>query len=122
MIQHRSTFAMHHRIVPMWIAGISAKSIARGRRLVEVMFGVSAGQASFRDVPKTVKSGVGTSRTIPDYDTEVTALGLFATLRKADLPDVDMWFVFAGLEKAFGGKAALPDGWLATNLAHIACS
>lgn len=77
----------------------------RGYSLVAAQWGEAAAQAAFVNVPKSVEVTTPTGgrgvRQIQDYDCQVNALGLMATCQKSDLPDIDGWFVMAGLEKLF---------------------
>jgi hypothetical protein len=63
---------------------------------------VSAAQDHFVSAIKMIETGKGANREVKDY--ALTALGLFAACQQAQLPELDVWFIFAGLQAAGYGS------------------
>lgn len=83
-------------------------SIKRGEVLLSQFGLVSAGQEQVVSATKQVPRGSGAApQNITDYT--LTALGLFAACQQSQLPELDIWFVFAGLQAAgFDGAEQVP--------------
>ncbi|HVT99813.1 MAG TPA: hypothetical protein VHE33_20105 [Acidobacteriaceae bacterium] len=84
-------------------------ALQRGQALLEGQYGNGAGQAHIASASKKVGIGLNGQREVNDYT--LTALGLFAACEQSQLPDLDIWFVHAGLEAAGLSKEVdvMPD-------------
>lgn len=80
-------------------------AIQRGVKLVAFMYGggETAAQNHFQPTVKMIQTGKGAQREVNDY--ALTPLGLYAACEQSRLPELDAWFVYAGLQA--GGHVAV---------------
>lgn len=78
------------------------KAILRAKEEVEFLQ-IFPGQELFRSSPKKISTGNGGSREVVDYT--LVPFSLMYSCQKANLPDLNLWFVFAGLQVAGYGSA-----------------
>lgn len=78
------------------------QAIGRGKKLVRDIFGETEVSRNFSGAAKVYRDG---TRGPMSDDIYLQPLGLFAACQQSDLPELDMWFVFAGLQAAGYGIA-----------------
>lgn len=73
-------------------------AIQRGQALIKGQYGEAAGQDHVRPTLQMIGIGKTGQRQVNDY--ALTALGLFAACQQSQLPELDIWFVHAGMSVA----------------------
>jgi hypothetical protein len=78
------------------------EAVLRARELLTTELGETAAQDHIASTGKMISLGKGGQREVADY--VLTALGLFAVCQQSRLPELDLWFTYAGLHAAGYGK------------------